>query len=111
MQTNPAVEQSKMIGWSDSPWNQSASASVKAKVKRSRLTYLFHHRHATTVSRFTTTSNWLPWQVSKCPNAADHKLTVYAKWSCARFIVILFADTETNKLAKLLTMWLCTFTV
>jgi len=23
MQTNPAVEQSKIIRWSDSPWNQS----------------------------------------------------------------------------------------
>jgi len=25
MQTNPAVEQSKIFTWSDSPWNQSGS--------------------------------------------------------------------------------------
>jgi len=25
MQTNPAVEQSKIISWSENPWNRSAS--------------------------------------------------------------------------------------
>jgi len=31
MQTNPAVEQSKIISWSGSPWNQSGRTSSFTK--------------------------------------------------------------------------------